>query len=114
MKKDGRGMNMNLDLQKNLLESLFDGVYFVDQERRITYWNKGAEMISGFSSSGVLAKIRDIILVFRRGWCEIIWGCVYDFSLGINYSSVLISCGVSFCSTPFCPSFFTYWCMYAN
>jgi len=39
---------------KNLLDNLHDGVYFVDQERRITYWNKGAERISGFLAGEVL------------------------------------------------------------
>jgi diguanylate cyclase (GGDEF)-like protein/PAS domain S-box-containing protein len=45
---------MAFDLHKNILDNLYDGLYFVDLERRITYWNKGAEMISGFSSSGVI------------------------------------------------------------
>lgn len=33
---------------KDLLESLFDGVYYVDRERRIQYWNSAAERLSGF------------------------------------------------------------------
>ena len=37
-----------------LLDSLFDGVYFVDTERRITYWNSAAERISGYSRNEVL------------------------------------------------------------
>ena len=41
---------------KELLENLYDGVYFVDQERRITYWNKGAERISGYPSERVLGS----------------------------------------------------------
>ncbi|MDP2996865.1 MAG: GGDEF domain-containing protein [Bryobacterales bacterium] len=36
---------------KNLLDSFFDGVYFADPERRITYWNKGAEKLAGFPAS---------------------------------------------------------------
>jgi len=32
-----------------LLDSLFDGVYFVNTERRITYWNAAAERITGYS-----------------------------------------------------------------
>lgn len=36
-----------------LLDSLFDGVYFVDTERRITYWNAAAERISGYSRQEV-------------------------------------------------------------
>ena len=39
---------------KNLLDNLFDGVYFVDPERRITYWNKGAERLAGFPASQVV------------------------------------------------------------
>ena len=34
-----------------LLDSLYDGVYFVDTERRITYWNHGAERLTGFSAA---------------------------------------------------------------
>ena len=41
---------------KILLDNLYDGVYFVDTERRITYWNKGAERITGYSSAEVLGK----------------------------------------------------------
>jgi len=36
---------------RGILDSLYDGVYFVDMNRRITYWNKGAERISGYESS---------------------------------------------------------------
>lgn len=36
---------------KKLLDSLFDGVYFVDTERKITYWNQGAENLTGYSAS---------------------------------------------------------------
>jgi diguanylate cyclase (GGDEF)-like protein/PAS domain S-box-containing protein len=38
---------------RELLENLHDGVYFVDPERRITYWNKGAERISGYAAQEV-------------------------------------------------------------
>ena len=41
---------------KRLLESLPDGVYLVDPERRITFWNRGAERISGFSAAEVLGR----------------------------------------------------------
>ena len=36
-----------------ILDSLYDGVYVVDPERRITFWNKAAERITGFSKSEV-------------------------------------------------------------
>jgi diguanylate cyclase (GGDEF)-like protein/PAS domain S-box-containing protein len=41
---------------KDVLDNLYDGVYFADRARRITYWNKGAERISGFTSAEVLGK----------------------------------------------------------
>jgi diguanylate cyclase (GGDEF)-like protein/PAS domain S-box-containing protein len=37
-----------------LLDSLYDGVYFVDRDRRIHFWNKAAERITGFSADTVL------------------------------------------------------------
>jgi len=39
-----------------LLDNLYDGVYFVDRERRITFWNKSAERITGFTKAEVLGK----------------------------------------------------------
>ncbi len=34
---------------ERIVENLHDGLYFVDQNRIITYWNKAAELISGFA-----------------------------------------------------------------
>lgn len=39
-----------------VLNHLNEGVYFVDSDRRITFWNKGAENISGYSEGEVLGK----------------------------------------------------------
>jgi diguanylate cyclase (GGDEF)-like protein/PAS domain S-box-containing protein len=41
---------------EKLLESLFDGVYFVDLERKITFWNKAAERITGYTREEVIGK----------------------------------------------------------
>lgn len=41
---------------ERLLDSLHDGVYFVDCERRITYWNKGAEQLTGYTASEVVGR----------------------------------------------------------
>lgn len=49
-------MTFGEDFYKELLDSLHDGVYFVDLDRRITYWNKGAERLSGFSAAEVVGK----------------------------------------------------------
>lgn len=47
---------MNNDMYLALLDNLFDGVYYVDKKRIITFWNKGAERLTGFSQSEVLGK----------------------------------------------------------
>ena len=49
-------MTVHENFYKNVLDNLFDGVYFVNPERQITYWNKGAEHISGFQAQEVLGK----------------------------------------------------------
>ena len=49
---------------QELLNSIFDGVYFVDVEKKVTCWNKGAERISGNSAEEVLClSCPDKILV---------------------------------------------------
>lgn len=44
------------DTYKKILDNLADGVYFVDRDRKILYWNKGAERISGFSAEQVQGR----------------------------------------------------------
>ncbi|GAB6095267.1 sensor domain-containing diguanylate cyclase [Desulfatiferula olefinivorans] len=39
-----------------LIDQMNDGVYFVDRNRTITYWNKSAETISGFRAKEVLGR----------------------------------------------------------
>lgn len=39
---------------KELLDNLYDGLYFVDTQRRITYWNAAAEKLTGYSAAEVL------------------------------------------------------------
>lgn len=47
-----------------LLDHLFDGVYYVDLKRHIQFWNKAAESISGYSRDEVLSRpCSDDILV---------------------------------------------------
>jgi diguanylate cyclase (GGDEF)-like protein/PAS domain S-box-containing protein len=41
---------------KHVVDSLPDGVYVTDRERSITYWNRAAEAISGYSAEEVLGK----------------------------------------------------------
>ncbi len=44
---------MRRDIQR-MLDALKEGAYFVDRERRITYWNKAAERLTGFRSEEVV------------------------------------------------------------
>ncbi len=46
-------IDLNDDFYKSLLDNLSDGIYFVDCQRKIIYWNKGAERISGFCADEV-------------------------------------------------------------
>ena len=39
-----------------LLDCLYDGVYFVDTHRKITYWNKGAERLTGYTAREAVGK----------------------------------------------------------
>ena len=45
---------MDKEFYQDLLDQISDGVYFVDRDRRITYWNGGAERITGYSAEEVL------------------------------------------------------------
>lgn len=40
----------------SILNDMFDGVYIVDRHRRILFWNKGAEEITGYSAEEVEGK----------------------------------------------------------
>jgi diguanylate cyclase (GGDEF)-like protein/PAS domain S-box-containing protein len=44
------------DFYTDILDNLYEGVFFVDPARHILYWNKGAERISGFRSAEVLGR----------------------------------------------------------
>jgi diguanylate cyclase (GGDEF)-like protein/PAS domain S-box-containing protein len=45
-----RRVPLGNDFYKTLFDNLYDGVYFVDSERKIRYWNRGAERIAGYSA----------------------------------------------------------------
>jgi len=44
------------DFYKDIIDNLYDGVYFVDRDRVITYWNKGAERITGYSAKETIGR----------------------------------------------------------
>jgi diguanylate cyclase (GGDEF)-like protein/PAS domain S-box-containing protein len=41
---------------KELLDHMSDGVYFVDRDRKILYWNEGAFRLSGYNSTELLGR----------------------------------------------------------
>jgi len=49
-------VSLEKDSYERIVENLHDGLYFVDQDRIITYWNKAAEQISGFAAEEILGK----------------------------------------------------------
>lgn len=49
-------VKLDSDAYARIIDNLHDGVYFVDTNRVITYWNKAAERISGFSAAEVIGK----------------------------------------------------------
>ena len=46
---------MELDLN-DILDNIYGGVYYVDKDRKIKYWNKEAEKITGFSKEEVIGE----------------------------------------------------------
>lgn len=49
-------MKLEKDSYERIIENLHDGLYFVDRDRIITYWNKSAEKITGFTEDEVVGR----------------------------------------------------------
>jgi diguanylate cyclase (GGDEF)-like protein/PAS domain S-box-containing protein len=63
---------------RQILDSLHDGVYYVNRQRQITYWNQAAEGITGYASSEVLgSRCSDNLLrhVDGEGNCLCLGSC---------------------------------------
>jgi diguanylate cyclase (GGDEF)-like protein/PAS domain S-box-containing protein len=57
-------MNIDPQFYDVMLEGLYEGVYFMDRDRKILYWSKGAERITGFSAKQVTGGYcRDNLLI---------------------------------------------------
>jgi diguanylate cyclase (GGDEF)-like protein/PAS domain S-box-containing protein len=48
--------SVNLNFYKQLLDHMSDGVYFVDRDRRILYWNEGACRLTGYAAEEVIGS----------------------------------------------------------
>lgn len=81
---------------KGLLDHMSDGVYFVDQNRRILYWNEGARRLTGYSADELVGRYcQDDILCHIDGagkrLCQD--GCPLSASIedgGLHQASVFL------------------------
>lgn len=67
-----------------LLDHLNDGLYFVDRDRRITYWSKGSERITGYGAAEVVGRCcADNLLchVDAKGNSLCLGGCPLSFAM---------------------------------
>ncbi len=78
------------EFYKSLLDNLYDGVYFVDSGRVIKYWNRSAELLTGYGSSEIVGKhCWDNILMhvdlngsnLCRGMCPLVKAMKDDMTL---------------------------------
>ena len=46
-------MQETVDFYREILDNLYDGIFFVDTDGRITYWNKGSANLTGYSAADV-------------------------------------------------------------
>jgi diguanylate cyclase (GGDEF)-like protein/PAS domain S-box-containing protein len=82
--KAGQSATADNAFYRNLLDNLYDGIYFVDRDRMVTYWNSGAERITGYRGSEVVGKrCRDNILthIDQRGASLCDGGCPLEESI---------------------------------
>lgn len=71
-------------LSQELLDGLFDGVYFVDRKRKICYWNEGARELTGFSRADMLDRhcFDDLLAhVDEKGTCLCVDECPLSATL---------------------------------
>lgn len=47
---------MDDNFYAEILDSLQDGIYYLDRDRTITYWNRGAEKLTGYTANQVIGR----------------------------------------------------------
>lgn len=66
---------------KNLLDNIYDGVYFVDINRQIVYWNRSAENLTGYRSpemvgrycwDNILMHVNNEGISLCKGFCPLV------------------------------------------
>lgn len=49
-------MKLDDGFYKKVLDNLYDGICFLDGERRVTYWNRGAELLTGYTETEAMER----------------------------------------------------------
>ncbi|MEP7366008.1 MAG: diguanylate cyclase [Acidobacteriota bacterium] len=66
------------EFYRSLLDEVEEGIYFVDRNERVLYWNSAAQRITGFRSAEVVGRIsgRELIQDTDHHGCELcVKGC---------------------------------------
>ena len=50
------GIRFSSSFYEKLLDNMHDGVFFVNRDRQITYWNEGAEKLAGYDAGQTIGK----------------------------------------------------------
>ena len=85
MVQEGNDILKQLDIHQNILDQLHEGVYLVDLNRTILYWNEGAERITGYSSAEVVgSSCADNILIHvnEAGQSLCTLACPLEYTMG--------------------------------
>jgi diguanylate cyclase (GGDEF)-like protein/PAS domain S-box-containing protein len=78
-------VQVDSSFHQKLLDSLHDGVYFVDRQRTILYWNRGAEALTGYSAQEVLGRFchDNLLMHVNEAGCALcLQGCPLADTIG--------------------------------
>ena len=51
--------NWSSKTYRNIFESITDGLYLVDMEKKIQYWNRAAEILTGLSADKMKGSLHN-------------------------------------------------------
>ena len=71
---------VNMKHYRSILDNMFDGVYLVNQNRMVTYWNRGAEKLTGYSSDEIEGRQCCDLAVFN-GYDNCVKDCAHNLAL---------------------------------
>ena len=80
------------DFWRRIVDTMSDGVYLVDMQRKITYWNKGASDISGYSAEEVIGRAcqNNLLIHTDKNGCQLcLHGCPLTATFGDKVGRVM-------------------------